>query len=215
MNEWHLRLAVRALRRGGLVVHATEGVWGIAADPWNSAAVADLLALKGRARAKGLIVIGAEPEMFADEIADLDPVADSRIAQSWPGPVTWIVPTVRFPAWVTGGRDTVGVRIPGHPQARALSRRFGGPLVSTSANLSGHPSARRWPQARRFLRTLAARHPRLARCIYLLPGETMGSAGPSEIRTLDGGYLRRRQQNDEYGNDDQNSANGSSPMKVC
>lgn len=213
MNEWHLRLAVRVLRRGGLVVHATEGVWGIAADPWNSAAVAGLLALKGRAHAKGLIVIGAEPEMFADEIADLDPTVQGRIAQSWPGPVTWIVPTVRFPVWVTGGRDTVGVRIPGHPQARALSQRFGGPLVSTSANLSGHPSARRWPQARRFLRILAARHPQPARRIYLLPGETMGSAGPSEIRTLDGGYLRRLQ-SDGYGPDDQNSVGGNSPMKV-
>jgi len=213
VNEWHLRLAVRVLRRGGLVVHATEGVWGIAADPWNSAAVADLLALKGRAQAKGLIVIGAEPEMFADEIADLDPAVHGRIAQSWPGPVTWIVPTVRFPVWITGGRQMVGVRIPGHPQARALSQRFGGPLVSTSANLSGQPSARRWPQARRFLRTLAARHPQLARRIYLLPGETMGSAGPSEIRTLDGGYLRRPQ-SDGYCADDHNSASGNSPMKA-
>jgi L-threonylcarbamoyladenylate synthase len=193
VNQWHLRLAVRVLRRGGLVVHATEGVWGIAADPWNSAAIADLLLLKGRAHAKGLIVIGAEAEMFADEISSLDPAAQDRIAQSWPGPVTWIVPTDRYPAWVTGRHDTVGIRVPGHPQARALSRVFGGPLVSTSANLSGRPPARRVLQATQFVHALAGQRFRSRRRIYLLPGETMGNAGPSEIRTLSGEYLRLRQ----------------------
>ncbi len=204
MNQWHLRLAVRVLRRGGLVLHAAEGVWGIAADPWNSEAIADLLMLKGRAHAKGLIVIGAGAEMFADEISILDPAARDRIAQSWPGPVTWIVPTYRYPAWVTGRHHTVGIRVPGHPQARALSRLFGGPLVSTSANLSGRPPARRMLQATQFLHAPAGQRLRSRRRICLLPGETMGNAGPSEIRTLGGGYLRLRQ-------GDGDGADGQSP----
>ncbi len=205
MNQWHLRLAVRVLRRGGLVLHAAEGVWGIAADPWNSEAIADLLLLKGRSHAKGLIVIGAEAEIFADDVSTLDPAAQDRIANSWPGPVTWIVPTDRFPAWVTGRHDTVGIRVPGHPQARALSRLFGGPLVSTSANLSGRPPARRRLQATQFLHAPAGRRLRSRRRIYLLPGETLGNAGPSEIRTVGGGYLRLRQ-GDGDGADDQSPA---------
>lgn len=214
MNEWHLRLAVRVLRRGGLVLHAAEGVWGIAADPWNSEAIADLLILKGRAQAKGLIVIGAEAKMFAGEISALDPAAQDSIAQSWPGAVTWIVPTDRYPAWVTGRHDTVGIRVPGHPQARALSRLFGGPLVSTSANLSGRPPARRMLQATRFLHAPAGQRLRSKRRIYLLPGETLGSAGPSEIRTLGGGYLRLRQGDRVGGVDQRPAPAGRSPAKV-
>ena len=204
MNQWHLRLAVRVLRRGGLVLHAAEGVWGIAADPWNSDAIADLLMLKGRAHAKGLIIIGAEVGMFASEISTLDPAAQDRIAQSWPGPVTWIVPTDRYPAWVTGRHDTVGIRVPGHPQARALSGLFGGPLVSTSANRSGRPPARCMLQATQFFRSLDCQRLRSRRRIYLLPGEIMGNAGPSEIRTLSGGYLRLRRA-------DGDGADGQSP----
>lgn len=196
------------------MLHATEGVWGIAADPWSVEAVADLLALKGRAHAKGLIVIGADVEMFSEEISVLDTDVQGRITQSWPGAVTWIVPTARFPAWVTGGRDTVGVRIPGHPQARALSQRFGGPLVSTSTNLAGQPPARRLLQARRFLCAHAARYPRSNRRIYLLPGETMGNAGPSEIRTLDGGRVRHAQ-DDGHPVEDQYPAGGNSSLEVC
>lgn len=58
LNTWHLKLAVRALRAGGLVLHATEGVWGLACDPFNASAVSRLLDLKGRAVGKGLILIG-------------------------------------------------------------------------------------------------------------------------------------------------------------
>jgi len=173
-------------------MHATEGVWGLACDPFDPAAVARLLGLKGRAAAKGLIVIGHTADAFAPELAALDAAGRAAVTDSWPGAVTWILPNRRFPAWVTGGRRTVAVRVPGHRQARALLEAHGSPLVSTSANRSRQPPPRNRFQARaRFeaLRRRAGlyrRHPGF----YLLPGQTAGRRGPSEIRTVSGSLLR-------------------------
>lgn len=192
MNPWHLRLAVRVLRTGGTILHATEGVWGFACDPLDARAVAQLLALKQRPADKGLIVIGAGADCFATELAEVSGPAREQILDSWPGPVTWVLPNRRFPDWITGGRDSVAVRVPGHPQARALCHAFGGPLVSTSANRAGWPAPRNRFQARatvtelRRRGRLRGRHPRL----YLLAGETQGRRQPSEIRTLSGQRLR-------------------------
>lgn len=189
MNAWHLRLALRTLRRGGLVLHATEGVWGFACDPFDAGAVERLVALKGRDPARGLIVIGADSAAFAAELEALDAGARAEVEGSWPGPVTWVLPNRQFPHWITGGRPTVAVRVPGHPQARALCRLFGAPLVSTSANQSGREPARRRLQAQALLAALDEPDVTPLDC-YLLPGETLGRRGPSEIRTLTGERLR-------------------------
>ena len=132
------------------MLHATEGVWGLACDPFDAQAVARLLALKRRPLAKGLIVIGASESCFTPELEALESSAERKmVVDAWPGAVTWILPNVRFPGWITGGRDAVAVRVPGHPQARALAEAFGGPLVSTSANRSGEPAPTSGLKARR------------------------------------------------------------------
>ncbi len=192
MNAWQARLAVRALRGGGLVLHATEGVWGLACDPGNSRAVEHLLACKERSVAKGLIVIGAGPECFAAELESLQGTVRARVEASWPGPETWVVPNQTFPPWITGGRRSVAMRVPGHPQARALCRAFGGPLVSSSANRSGRPPPRRRLQAMAFARELRRRGLRGGGApeIYVLPGESQGRQAPSHIRTVTGITLR-------------------------
>lgn len=194
MTPWHLHLAVRQLRRGGIVLHATEGVWGLACDPWNLQAVERLLLCKGRAASKGLILVAERAESFQVELEALDAPSRGRVLESWPGPVTWLLPNQRFPGWITGGRDHVAVRVPGHAGCRTLCRAFGGPLVSTSANRTGHPPARNRLQARAWLRDLH-RRPQSRGCeasrIYLLPGETLGRRRPSEIRSLFGQPLRR------------------------
>jgi L-threonylcarbamoyladenylate synthase len=191
LNHWHLRLAVQVLRRNGVVMHATEGVWGLACDPWNPAAVGLLLDLKGRPASKGLIVVAADPNDFAPELAGLPGADRERVLTSWPGAVTWIVPSRRFAPWITGGRDTVAVRVPGHPQARALCRVFGGPLVSTSANRTGRPPAGNRIQARVRLREMLQHAPLPSGdLLYLLPGETLGRGAASEIRTVAGRSLR-------------------------
>ncbi len=182
--DWHLQLAVRALRAGGVVVHATEGVWGLACDPFCREAVAAVLAVKQRRPEKGLIVIGADATDFAPELSVLSDSARAEITASWPGSVTWLVASTRFPHWITGGRAKVAIRVPGHEQARLLCRAFGGPLVSTSANLAGRPAASNRIQAMAF----TSRQPEVS---YLLPGETLPTRSqPSQIRDLDGRIFR-------------------------
>jgi L-threonylcarbamoyladenylate synthase len=179
-GAWQLQLAVRCLQAGGIVAHATEGVWGLACDPFSQSAVARLLALKGRRLEKGLIVIGAQPQVFEPELTTLTEAQLRSVTASWPGAVTWLLPTRRFPHWITGGRATVALRVPGHEQSRALSGAFGGPLVSTSANRAGQTAAGNIYRAAAF----ASREPAID---YLLPGTTLAQpAGPSEIRDLQG-----------------------------
>lgn len=137
--------AAAALRRGGIVVHPTEGVWGLACDPFDEAATRRVLALKQRAPDKGLILVAADVAQL-DMLVEWDalpPAARQAVRASWPGPHTWIVPAShRVPAWVSGGRDSVAVRVSAHPVVVALCAAFDGALVSTSANLSSQPAPR-------------------------------------------------------------------------
>ena len=176
--------AASALASGGIVAHALEGVWGLACDPFNDAAVRRLLRLKRRGVGKGLIVIGATPAAFAAELDALPPAARAAVLASWPGAETWIVPTNRFSSLVTGeGKPAaVAVRVPGHEQARRLAAAFGGPIVSTSANLSGQPPARTEITARRALGRQVD---------FVLPGATAGRGGPSRIRLAANGAVLR------------------------
>jgi len=186
INPWHLARAARTLAAGGIVAHATEGVWGLACDPFDELAVKRLLRLKQRSPSHGLILIGAGCEDFRAELAMLDAADREEVVESWPGAVTYLLPNVQFPEWITGGRDRVAVRVPGHEQARALAARFGGPVVSTSLNVSGRPAARDYLQAlNRFPRALFP-----TSSDYVLPGVVAGRSGPSEIRLPGGTTLR-------------------------
>ena len=172
MPESELQVAARVLRGGGVVAHASEGVWGLACDPFDEDAVAKVLAIKGRDVAKGLIVIGADAGQFATELASLDCATAARVRASWPGAVTWLVANRRYPKWITGAHSSVAIRVPGHEQARALAASFGAPLVSTSANRAGGAPAL---SAEEVVAVLGAE------VDHLLPGETGGSNAPSRI----------------------------------
>ena len=76
--------------------------------------------LKRRSIRKGLILIGADESDFAPEMAALSELDAARVRRTWPGPETWLVPNRQFPSWITGGRASVAVRVPGHVQARTL-----------------------------------------------------------------------------------------------
>lgn len=177
-----LREAAAVLRRGGVVAHASEGVWGLACDPFDAAAVAKLTAVKGRDAAKGFIVIAAGAQAFEPELDALPEDRAAAVRASWPGAVTWVMASQRFPHWITSGRPTVAIRVPGHAQARALASCFGGPIVSTSANRSGEPPAR---TAAEVAATLGEE------VDYLLPGRTGGRTGPSTIRDANTGAVLR------------------------
>jgi len=177
--------AAASIARGGVVAYPTEGVWGLGCDPFDRDAVTRLLDIKQRPVDKGVILIaGADAQL--DAIVDwsrLPEAARARVADSWPGANTWIVPArANLPAWITGMHTSVAVRVSAHPDVVALCAAFGGALVSTSANLSGEPAV-----ADR--EALDARL--LVRIDGVLAGRTGGRTGPSTIRdALTGDVLR-------------------------
>jgi L-threonylcarbamoyladenylate synthase len=133
--------AAQCLRDGGLVAFPTETVYGLGADASNPAAVRQIFEAKGRPADHPLIVhlAGADAlERWARNI----PAAAWRLAERfWPGPLTLILlraPGV--PDELTGGQDTVGLRVPDHPLALALLREFGGGVAAPSANRFGRVS---------------------------------------------------------------------------
>ncbi|MBP5093496.1 MAG: threonylcarbamoyl-AMP synthase [Abditibacteriota bacterium] len=134
--------AADVLRWGGLVVFPTETVYGIACDARNTAAVERVFEIKRRERGKALPVQVASPTLLYTVARDISPEALSLAEKYMPGPVTLVLrkhPDI--PDTVTGGLDTVGVRVPDHPAALELLESFGGPIVATSANLSGEAPA--------------------------------------------------------------------------
>lgn len=164
-----------------MLLHATEGVWGLACDPFNLSAVLKILALKQREVAKGLILVSADAHDFAPELGRLTEAERATVQASWPGAETWILPSSRFPVWITGGRDRVAVRVTEHPQFSALCCAFGAPIVSTSANPGGRPPARNQLKARAYFQQQVD---------FVLPGEILDVRGPSRIRTPAGEIVR-------------------------
>ena len=134
--------AARVLAAGGLVAFPTETVYGLGADATNAAAVAQLYAAKGRPAFNPLIAHVADIAA-AHALALFDADADTLAAAFWPGPLTLVLPK-RSPCPVaelaTAGLDSIAVRMPAHPVARALIAAFGKPIVAPSANRSGHVS---------------------------------------------------------------------------
>jgi L-threonylcarbamoyladenylate synthase len=134
--------AAACLRDGGLVAFPTETVYGLGADATNAAAVAGIYAAKGRPSFNPLIAHTAGL-VEARLIGRFDATAERLAAAFWPGPLTLVLPKTaecRVADLATAGLDTVAIRVPAHPTARALLRAVGGPVVAPSANISGHVS---------------------------------------------------------------------------
>ena len=138
--------AVDLLQAGELVAFPTETVYGLGADAANAAAVARIFAAKGRPADHPLIVHLPGHDWVERWAQDVPPVAWELMETFWPGPLTLILPKQRWvPAAVTGGQDTVGLRVPGHPVALELLRRFAargtaGGIAAPSANRFGRIS---------------------------------------------------------------------------
>ncbi|MCX6523073.1 MAG: L-threonylcarbamoyladenylate synthase [Actinobacteria bacterium] len=133
--------ALRVLRDGGLVAIPTETVYGLAADASNEAAVRRIFAAKGRPVDHPLIVHVARGAQLADWADEVPPSAAVLASACWPGPLTVIVPKAAHVLdVVTGGRPSVGVRVPAHPLTTELLDRFGGGLAAPSANRFGRVS---------------------------------------------------------------------------
>ena len=142
-NEQDIQTAGRLLAAGGLVAIPTETVYGLAADATNGEAVARIFAAKGRPMDNPLIVHIAD---FGDIrrfslVREIPETAYALANAFWPGPLTMIMKKGdAIPDAVSAGLDTVAVRLPAHPVARAVIRAAQTPLAAPSANLSGSPS---------------------------------------------------------------------------
>lgn len=177
--------ATARLKSGGVIAYPTEAVWGLGCDPFDEAAVLRLLAIKQRPVEKGLILIAADLAQL-QPLLDLSAVPETHMAEvlaSWPGPNTWVLPaSVAAPRWITGAHAGIAVRISAHPTVVALCRAFGGPLVSTSANLAGAPAAFHREQLDPAI---------LALVDGATEGETGGLDQPTPIRDALSGHVFR------------------------
>ncbi|MGE4535247.1 L-threonylcarbamoyladenylate synthase [Halomonas sp.] len=175
--------AVAALRRGGVIAYPTEAVWGLGCDPDDDAALTRLLRLKRRAPAKGVILVAGRIEQFGEWLEGLPLELHAPLAASWPGPNTWLVPdNGRSRALVRGDHDRVALRVSTHPLVAALCDAFGGPIVSTSANIASEPPAMSADEVRAiFGDGLDA----------IVEGELGGLERPSTIRDLVSGRVLR------------------------
>jgi L-threonylcarbamoyladenylate synthase len=173
--------AADTLLRGGVIAYPTEGVFGLGCLPDDQSALEKLLEIKQRDAAKGLILIAARADQFTDWI-DL-PGNETLPAPDPTHPITWIVPPgPAVTPLLRGVHETIAVRITTNPTAKALCEAVDSPLVSTSANLSGKPTARNHYVLQRQFGSVVD---------YIVPGDCGPAAGPSEIRDFMSGKVLR------------------------
>ena len=133
--------AAAILRRGGLVAFPTETVYGLGADASNAAAMARLYAVKGRPGDHPVIVHFADAGAAFGWAREVPDAARRLAAKFWPGPLTLVLKRAPHVGdFVTGGQDTVGVRVPVHPLALEVIAAFGGGVAAPSANRFGRVS---------------------------------------------------------------------------
>jgi L-threonylcarbamoyladenylate synthase len=144
--------AAAVLRRGGLVAFPTETVYGLGADAANEFAVRRVFAVKGRPGDHPLIVHLADADDLSGWVQRVPESARVLATTCWPGPLTLLLErSPRVLPEVTGGRATVGIRVPAHPMARELIRSFGSGIAAPSANRFGHVSPTTAEHVRRDL----------------------------------------------------------------
>ncbi|MGH8688831.1 MAG: L-threonylcarbamoyladenylate synthase [Burkholderiales bacterium] len=136
-----VRRAAEILRRGGLVAFPTETVYGLGADAASRDAVARLYAAKRRPAEHPVIVHFVDAMHAFDWARHIPESAQMLAAKYWPGPLTLILErSAKAGDFVTGGQDTIGLRVPAHPVAQALLKAFGGAVAAPSANRFGKVS---------------------------------------------------------------------------
>ena len=141
VTDQEIEKAAAILRKGGLVAFPTETVYGLGADASNPAAVRKIFAAKGRPADHPVIVHIADTSELKHWAAEVPRAAWVLAEKFWPGPLTMVFKrSPKVSDLVTGGQDTVGLRVPSHPVAQQLLKAFGGGIAAPSANRFGRLS---------------------------------------------------------------------------
>jgi len=173
--------ATDVLLRGGVIAYPTEGVFGLGCLPDDERALRRLLNIKRRDAGKGLILIAADASQL-DGWIEL-PEGTSLPEPDPARPISWIVPPgPHVTALLRGDHENLAVRITTNPVAKMLCEAANSPLVSTSANLSGKPTARNHFVLQRQFADVVD---------YVVPGDCGPASGPSEIRDFASGKVLR------------------------
>ncbi|HSD74429.1 MAG TPA: L-threonylcarbamoyladenylate synthase [Steroidobacteraceae bacterium] len=151
-TQSEIQAAVEALRAGDLVAFPTETVYGLGANASNPAAVRKIFAAKGRPADHPLIVHLDSIRYLHRWVRDVPAVAERLASRFWPGPMTLVLPkAANVLNIVTGGQETIAIRVPAHPMAQQLLTAFGGGIAAPSANRYGHVSPTRAEHVREEL----------------------------------------------------------------
>ncbi len=138
-----IKEAASAIRRGGVIVFPTETFYGIGGSAFDTRAARKIFRVKGRSEKKPLLVLIARKSEIWRVARHLPKAAQKLIEKFWPGPLTIVLKKRKtIPSIVSGGTDTIAVRLSSHPLARALVRAAGVPITAPSVNLSGRPPHR-------------------------------------------------------------------------
>ena len=172
------------LAQGHVIAYPTEAVWGLGCDPHNRDAVERVVAIKHRSMSKGLILVAASIDQLGTLLDSLSKTELSQLRDTWPGPVTWLIPDSNneVPHWIKGENDSVAIRVSAHPVVRALCLQFGKPLVSTSANIAGSAEIRSLQELKREFSS---------KVDFIVEGGRGSDSATSEIRDLKTGRVIR------------------------
>lgn len=141
LSEKDVAVAAKILKSGGLVAVPTETVYGLAANALNESAVQKIFAAKGRPSDNPLIVHISEIDEIYNLVSEFPDKAQKLADAFWPGPLTMILKKSQVvPNVISGGLDSVAIRLPANSVARKIIKEAGCPLAAPSANLSGSPS---------------------------------------------------------------------------
>jgi L-threonylcarbamoyladenylate synthase len=132
---------VTILRKGGVIAFPTDTVYGLGADAFNSTAVERIYEIKNRPKHQQFPLLIADVKQMTALAEPISEIAWFLARWFWPGGLTLVLPkTDSVPAYLASG-STIAVRIPNHPVCLALIQHLGNPIIGTSANISGQPSA--------------------------------------------------------------------------
>lgn len=128
--------ALATLKQGGVMLYPTDTIYGLGADATNAAAIKKINLIKQRPESKAQLVLASDVAM-AEKYGNFNQVAKRLAGAFWPGPLTILVPkTEVLPDVLTAGSPLVGIRVPEHTFCVEVTRKFGRPITSTSANIS-------------------------------------------------------------------------------